>query len=52
MQGARKDIQNTRNFFAEEDWPKVVELLRKGASPAAALAALGYSLNSLAGERR
>jgi len=52
MQGARTDIQNTRQFFAKEDWPKVVELVRKGATPAAALAALGYSINSFAGERR
>jgi len=52
MQGAREDIQNTRKFFAKEDWPKVVELVRKGATPAAALATLGYSLNSLAEERR
>ena len=46
----RGDIQNTRRFFAEADWPKVVELIRKGVSPATALAALGYSASSLAAE--
>jgi hypothetical protein len=46
----RGDIQNTRRFFSEADWPKVVELIRKGISPAAALAALGYSASSLAAE--
>ena len=55
LPGARKDIQNTRNFFAEEDWPQAVELARRmmkrGLAPAGALTALGYSLNSLAGER-
>ncbi|CAB4126082.1 hypothetical protein UFOVP73_7 [uncultured Caudovirales phage] len=47
----RRDIQNTRNFFAEADWPKAVELIRKGMAPAAALAALGYSASSMAGEQ-
>lgn len=55
LPGARKDIQNTRNFFAEEDWAKTVELARRmmkrGLNPAGALTALGYSLNSLAGEK-
>jgi hypothetical protein len=46
----RSDIQNTRQFFAEADWPKVVEMIRKGISPATALAALGYSASSLAAE--
>ena len=46
----RGDIQNTRRFFSEADWPKAVELIRKGLSPAAALAALGYSASSLAAE--
>lgn len=50
LPGARKDIQNMRNFFAEADWPKAVEMIRAGAKPAAALAALGYSLNSMAAE--
>lgn len=48
--GYRGDIQNTRRFFSEADWPKAVELIRKGFSPAAALAALGYSASSLAAE--
>lgn len=47
----RGDIQNTRQFLSEADWPKAVELIRKGLSPAAAIAALGYSTSSLAGER-
>jgi hypothetical protein len=48
--GYRGDIQNTRRFFSEADWPKAVELIRKGISPATALAALGYSASSLASE--
>jgi len=48
MPGVRGDIQNTRQFFANEDWSRVVDLIRKGVSPAAALAALGYSASSLA----
>ena len=50
LPGARGDIQNTRNFFAEADWPKAVEMIRQGMTPAAALAAMGYSLNSMAAE--
>jgi hypothetical protein len=48
----RRDIQNTRSFFAEADWPKAVDLIRKGMRPAAALAALGYSASSMAEEER
>lgn len=46
--GKRKDIQNTRNFLAEADWNLAVEMIRKGVKPAAAISALGYSVNSLA----
>jgi hypothetical protein len=49
--GTRGDIQETRRFFSEADWPKAVEMIRKGMSPAAALAALGYSASSMAGGR-
>ena len=42
----------SRRFFSEADWPKAVEMIRKGMSPAAALAALGYSASSMAGEQR
>jgi hypothetical protein len=52
MGGARGDIQETRRFFSEADWPKAVELIRGGMTPAAALAALGYSASSMAGEQR
>lgn len=52
LPGARQDVQNMRSFFAEADWPKAVELMRQGMKPAAALAALGYSLNSMAAEDR
>lgn len=52
LPGARKDIQNMRHFFAEADWPKAVELMRGGMKPAAALAALGYSINSMAADDR
>jgi hypothetical protein len=44
----RRDIQNTRAFFSEADWNRAVEMIRGGMKPAAALAALGYSVNSLA----
>ena len=46
--GVREDLQNTRRMFAASAWPKVVELIRKGLSPAAALAAFGYSVDALA----
>ena len=46
----RGDIQNTRRFLAEANWPKAVELIRKGLSPAAAIAALGYSASAMAEE--
>jgi adenine/guanine phosphoribosyltransferase-like PRPP-binding protein len=50
LPGARQDIQNTRNFLAEADWNKAVTLIRKGMTPAAALAALGYSAASMAAD--
>jgi hypothetical protein len=50
LPGARRDIQNMRSFMAEADWNKAVEMIRKGMKPAAALAALGYSINSMAEE--
>jgi hypothetical protein len=50
--GARGDIQESRRFFSEADWPKAVKLIREGMTPAAAIAALGYSATSMAGERR
>lgn len=48
--GAREDIQLMRKFFSETDWAKAVQLIRKGATPAAAAAALGYSLSAMAEE--
>lgn len=48
MPGVREDLQNTRRFLAGDKWPQVVELIRKGLSPAAALAAFGYSVDALA----
>jgi hypothetical protein len=51
LPGARGDIQETRRFFSEADWPKAVNLIRHGMTPAAALAALGYSASSMAGEK-
>jgi len=50
MGGDRPDIQKTRQFFAEADWQKAVDLVRKGAKPAAAIAALGYSLQGMAAQ--
>lgn len=46
--GAREDIQNTRRFFRDADWPKAVELMRKGVPVATALSTLGYSLSAMA----
>jgi hypothetical protein len=46
----REDVQNMRRFFAKADWAKAADMVRQGATPAAALAAMGYSLNSMAGE--
>ena len=48
----RGDIQETRRFFAEADWPKAVQMIRDGMAPAAALAALGYSASSMAKEKK
>jgi hypothetical protein len=48
--GTRGDIQESRRFFSEADWPRAVEMIRQGMSPAAALAALGYSASSMAGQ--
>ena len=45
-----QDVQNTRQFLSEADWAKAVEMIRQGAKPAAALAAMGYSLSSMAGQ--
>jgi hypothetical protein len=52
MGGARGDIQESRRFFSEADWPKAVDMIRKGMTPAAAIAALGYSASSMAGDER
>ena len=52
MGGTRRDIQETRRFFSEADWPRAVEMIRGGMTPAAALAALGYSASSMAGQER
>lgn len=48
---AREDVAKMRQFFSEADWAKAVELMKKGMAPAAAVAALGYSLPSMAEER-
>lgn len=48
--GAREDIQLMRKFFSEADWARAVQLIRKGATPAAAAATLGYSLSAMAEE--
>ena len=47
---ARQDIAEMRKFFSEADWAKAVQLMRKGMTPAAAVAALGYSLSAMAEE--
>jgi hypothetical protein len=48
LKSARGDLQNTRKFFSEADWPRAVDLMKKGLSATAALAALGYASSSLA----
>ena len=50
MGGTRRDIQESRRFFSEADWPKAVAMIRKGITPAAALAALGYNINAMAAD--
>ena len=50
--GTRRDIQESRRFFSEADWPKAVAMIRKGMTPAAALAALGYNINAMAADER
>lgn len=52
MGGTRRDIQESRRFFSEADWPRAVEMIRQGMAPAAALAALGYSASAMAEEGR
>ena len=49
---ARQDVAEMRKFFSEADWARAVEMMRKGVAPAAAVAALGYSLPSMAEERQ
>lgn len=49
---ARQDVAEMRKFFSEADWAKAVELMRKGLTPIAAVAALGYSLPSMAEENK
>jgi hypothetical protein len=48
----RADLAKTRAFFSEADWPKAVKLMKKGMTPAAALAALGYSITGMAAEEQ
>jgi hypothetical protein len=48
--GTRADVQKMRDFFANENWQPVVDLIRKGYKPAAAMAALGYSMQGMAAE--
>lgn len=49
--GGREDIARSREFFSEADWSKVVDAIRRGVPPAAAVAAAGYSLEGMAAER-
>ncbi len=49
--GAAGDVQKSREFFTNADWPRVVKLMRdKGLPAAAAMGALGYSLEGMAAE--
>ena len=47
-----QDVQNTRQFLSEADWARAVQMIRQGVKPAAALAAMGYSLNSMADQNQ
>ena len=51
LPGARQDLQETRRLFADPRWQEALHYIRLGATPAAALAAIGYSTSALAGER-
>lgn len=51
MGSARADLQKTREFFGNENWDRAIKLIRQGLSPAAALSALGLSLEGMASER-
>ena len=51
-QPVREDIQQMRRFLSEADWSRAVDMIRKGMTPAAAVAALGYSLSGMAEEAR
>jgi hypothetical protein len=46
----REDLQRTRQFFTEADWGRALQMIRKGATPTAALAALGYSAIGMAAD--
>lgn len=48
----RADLQKTRQFMSDADWAKAVEMIRNGVKPAAAVAALGYSLSGMAAEQQ
>ena len=50
-ESARPDIDKTREFLQTADWPRVVALMRKGMPAAAAMGALGYSLEGMAAEQ-
>jgi hypothetical protein len=43
-------LQKSRDFFSNEDYNKVVELVRKGIRVPAAMSALGFSLKGMAAE--
>jgi hypothetical protein len=43
-------LQKTREFFGEENYEKVVELVRQGMKVPAAMALLGFSLKGMAAE--
>jgi hypothetical protein len=47
-----QDLQKMRKFFSDEDWNAVVQYMRKTKKPAAAaMAALGFSLEGMAAEQ-
>ena len=46
----REDLKKTLSFLSDADWNKAVKMIRGGMKPAAAVAALGYSLQGMAAE--
>lgn len=51
MQLPEQTYKKQEKFFSEENWNKVVQLIRQGMTPAAAVGTLGLSLEGMAAEK-